>query len=212
MARAILVVTVALVGCVSPPTADARSAAPVSCRGREAPAPTRSVLAPPCGEGRVEVRRVGGAGSSRIALIAEQASLDALAIQLAELLELDVIVTAELSGRRLTLAIEDGEPVAVTETVARAAGAVLERIDGALVFVTAERAREDARLGADGGPTIEVRRLDVAGVDPGEAAELYCAVLASPRGAATVIGERLVVSDEPAVLDRLEAMLAELPN
>lgn len=169
--------------------------------------------------GRLEVRRLdpdarGPFESTHLRVLAEGVPMAAFAGALSEALGVPVVVDETLVGTRVALALPDVEISTLWRHLANEQQAYVSLYNRTIHFVP-----EPAEVGAlDHGPPPppEVPPLETHVVtplvDPAQFASAFCAQIASPRGAASVVGTRVLLTDVPDRLRQAERLAGALPK
>lgn len=140
---------------------------------------------------------------------ADAAPLGSVALAVGAALSLPIVVQPELAGRSLTLA-NDAISLADLGSVLREVhGAAMSFEDGTLMvsdldaFVERNYQTEPAPL-----ETLFLPSPD--GVPAAHVAATWCALAATDRGMASVVGGAVTFRDDPAALDAARALVEEL--
>ena len=191
------------IGCMAPPTAGSRHVSAYGCSGpAEAAAP-----APATPNGRADVIKLGeGPDGPRLRVIAENASAATIATKIGEALNVLTRVDHDLDDVPVSLYTPD-MTVDLLAAVLRTQKIKLSRTDWqkdhVLVFSRASTYGDVP----DPAPMETQILPPSAKLSPDQIAGLYCRSVASPHGWAQVVGERVLVMDRRAALDRFSEML-----
>jgi hypothetical protein len=176
--------------------------------------------------GRLEVKRIGkptvapctrerpcdavATTALRVRVVAEAIPLGTLAAALSSELGIGVVTDASLVGVRVSVALPDAS-LGDLASVLRSEYRVWARfVDAGLTFTTPRREMERRRAEVSLTP-LETRIVPLpASLSPAQVAATWCAASAGPHGAASVVGQALVVVDWVGPLTRLDELVKAL--
>lgn len=192
-----------VMGCMTPPPAPVRHVSSFSCGGPVEPA----VAAAAIPVGRIEVTKLGeGPEGPRLRVVAENASAATLATKIGEAVNVLTRVDHQLDAIPVSLYVPDMSldllaAVLRTQKVKLSHGDWTK--DHVLVF---ERATTYGDV-ADPQPLESQMFAVTPKMSAEQIASLYCRSVAGPHGWAQVVGDRVLVMDHRATLDRFAEML-----
>jgi hypothetical protein len=194
--------TVAM-GCLAPAPQPVRHVSSFSCAGPTEPPPA----APSVPMGRIEVTKLGeGPDGPRLRVVAENASAATLATKIGEAVNVLTRVDHQLDAVPVSLYVPDMSldllaAVLRTQKIKLSHGDWTK--DHVLVF---ERATTYGDL-ADPAPLETQIFASSVKMSAEQVASLYCRSVAGPHGWAQVVGDRVMIMDRRASLDRFSEML-----
>ncbi len=191
------------IGCMAPPTAGSRHVSAYGCSGP----PEAAAPAPTTPTGRADVIKLGeGPDGPRLRVIAENASAATLATKIGEALNVLTRVDHDLDDIPVSLYTPD-MTVDLLAAVLRTQKIKLSRTDWqkdhVLVF---QRASSYGDV-ADPAPMETQIMPQSPKLSADQIANLYCRSVASPHGWAQVVGDRVMIMDHRASIDRFTEML-----
>lgn len=159
----------------------------------------------------VSVDRTGAEARHRVR--ARNAELSAVMIALAREASLDVIVHAEVARRATTLELRSASLDEVLAAIAWALDVRMERTDGGtlrVIAVPTSIARRREELLSRLESALETRLVPLDGSDAAAFASAFCHHVATRRGRATALGDRVLLTDTPDALEHAERLLRGL--
>jgi hypothetical protein len=163
---------------------------------------------------------LGGLGSKRISVVAENATVGDIAGALAEVLGANVFVEPAAARNRTFMHAGNTTVRQIVDAISEQADVVVTRCrsrdrecadeEAGLHFVTYETDYGRRAAFADDAPLkLRLVRLPEA-IDPLEFAGAYCALIASPDGEAAVVGRTVILKDTLDGLSRGELFAKNL--
>lgn len=147
----------------------------------------------------------------RLSVTADSALLGTLAMDVAGALGRGAMVERGLADMRVVLRLPDIDGARLLRLL-RETYDVHARVEPDVVRFELVATLERRRAARMTGAPLETRLVDAAphGVGPAALAQAFCVVVASPRGAAAVLGRRVLVRDVPDRLARLDELVRQL--
>jgi hypothetical protein len=148
-----------------------------------------------------------GLAARRVRILAEAVPLGTLATALSERLGIGIAVDADLIGLRVSMAAHDMTLLVFFDVLASEYSVRAAFNEGFVRLKTSAAYTRMLHARGDLQPVI-TRMIPVPGrTSPEQLAATYCALIAGPRGSASVVGDKLVANDVGDRLNLLEELV-----
>lgn len=202
------------IGCTHPPAQAPVAGRAFSCHGDAAPEEKTSEG---LSSGRLDIHRIAADANKpldqvRLRVLAEGTPLAAFAGALSDALGIAVTVDQDMLGARVALAFPEIDLLGLWRALANTQSIQVTLYDRTIHFTryAIELGALDRKAQPLHEPPVIKTVLVTPTVEPEQFASAFCQQVASPRGEASVVGKRVLLSDGPDHLRRAEDLLKSL--